>query len=425
MIYVVKRGDTLYSISQKYGVPLNELISLNMFTNPEQLVVGQTVFIPREDISYTVVRGDTLYSIARKYGISLDSILAANPRITPPYTIYPGDKITIPLEPQKLGEMEANGFVFPNVSQSTLTAILPHLTYISPFSYEVRSDGTLTDLSDSNVIARVSEADVSPLMTITNIQEEGGFSGEITHSIFNDEEIENFLIENIINTLNSNNYYGIIVDFEYINPSDKDNYTAFLKKLTNALHPLGYIVMAALAPKISGDQKGTLYEAHDYGVIGQIVDRVILMTYEWGYLYGPAMAVSPINSVRQVLDYAVTVIPPEKILMGMPNYGYDWTLPFIQGSAARVVTNVGAVNLAREVGSFIQFDEMSQSPFFNYYRDNKKHVVWFEDARSIDAKLRLVDEYGLAGVSYWELSVNFPQNWLVQDSLFDVIKYIK
>jgi spore germination protein len=424
MIYVVKRGDTLYSISRRYGVPLNELINLNMFTHPEQLVVGQTVFIPREDISYTVVRGDTLYSIARRYGLALDAILAANPNITPPYTIYPGDKIIIPLEPEKLGEMEANGFVFPNVTQNTLNSILPHLTYISPFSYQVRPDGTLTDLADTNIITRASEFDVSPLMTITNIQEEGGFSGEITHAIFNNAEVEDFLIENIINTLNSKDYYGIVVDFEYINPSDRDNYTAFLTKLTNALHPLGYIVIAALAPKISGDQMGTLYEAHDYEAIGQIVDRIIVMTYEWGYLFGPPLAVAPLDKVKEVLDYAVTVIPPEKILMGVPNYGYDWTLPFVQGTAARVVTNVGAVDLAREVGSFIQFDPVSQAPFFNYYRDNKKHIVWFEDARSIDAKLRLVKEYGLAGVSYWELNVNFPQNWLVQDSLFDIIKFV-
>lgn len=422
MIYVVKQNDTLYSIAQRYGVSLNNLIEVNQFTHPNDLVVGQTVFIPQEDIVYTVVQGDSLFTIANKYNVSLERLIAANANMNFPYIIRPGDKITIPLSLEKLGEMESNGFVFPTVSDSTLSEILPHLTFISPFSYEVREDGSISPLNDTNVVTQAREVGVAPLMTITNIQEGGGFSGDITNKIFTNEEAEDALITNIINTMEAKDYFGIVVDFEYLHPSDKDNYTNFLKKLTDALHPLNYVVMVALAPKISADQPGTLYEAHDYQAIGQIVDRAIIMTYEWGYLYGPPLAVAPINPVREVLDYAVSAIPHNKILMGVPNYGYDWTLPFVQGRPARVVTNVGAVDLAREVGSFIQYDEVPQAPYFTYFRNGNEHIVWFEDARSIDAKLRLVSEYGLAGVSYWELSNNFPQNWLVQDSLFDIVK---
>lgn len=422
MIYVVKKGDTLYNIAQKYGVALDELISLNMFANPESLVIGQTIFIPRQDTIHTVVKGDTMYSIARKYGVSLDNLLAANPSINPPYTIYPGDKITIPLTQQKLGEMEANGFVLPNISNSTLDMTLPNLTYLSIFSYRVTSDGSLTNIQDENIINKAIQAGVAPLMTITNSLESGGFSGDITQALFANPEAENNLIQNVINTLNTKNYTGVVVDFEYIKPSDRDNYTAFLIKLTNTLRPLDYVVFSALAPKISGEQQGTLYEAHDYGAVGQIVDRVIIMTYEWGYLFGPPLAVSPVNEVKKVLDYAVTVIPSEKILMGVPNYGYDWTLPYIEGTAARILSNVEAVNLARTVGANIEFDPVAQTPFFYYYRDNQRHVVWFDDAKSIDAQLRLVDDYNLAGVSYWSLNRYFPQNWLVQNSLYDIVK---
>ncbi|MDD4110880.1 MAG: LysM peptidoglycan-binding domain-containing protein [Clostridia bacterium] len=422
MIYVVKKGDTLYSIAQKYSVALDELISLNMFANPESLVVGQTVFIPRNDVVHTVVRGDTMYSIARRYGVPLDTLLAVNPTINPPYLIYPGDKITVPLTQQKLGEMEVNGFVLPNISNSTLDMTLPNLTYLSIFSYRVMPNGSLVDIPDTNIIDKAIQAGVAPLMTITNSLESGGFSGEITQSLFANPVAEDNLIQNVINTLNTKRYTGVVVDFEYIMPSDRDNYTAFLRKLTNALHPMDYVVFSALAPKISGDQQGTLYEAHDYGAVAQIVDRVIIMTYEWGYLFGPPLAVSPVNEVKKVLDYAVTVIQPGKILMGVPNYAYDWTLPFVEGTSARIVSNVEAVNLARTVGANIEFDPVAETPFFYYYKDNKRHVVWFDDARSIDAQLRLVDEYNLAGVSYWSLNRYFPQNWLVQNSLFDIVK---
>lgn len=151
----------------------------------------------------------------------------------------------------------------------------------------------------------------------------------------------------------------------------------------------------------------------------------IFHSYEWGYTYGPAMAVSPVNMVRRVLDYAVTEIPARKILMGVPNYGYNWTLPFVQGTAAKSVTNVGAVTLAGQVGARIRFDETAQAPFFRYYDgDGKQHEVWFEDARSIRAKLRLVNEYGLAGISFWNLNSLFRTNFLVLQSMYNVEKVI-
>ena len=105
-----------------------------------------------------------------------------------------------------------------------------------------------------------------------------------------------------------------------------------------------------------------------------------------GYTYGPPLAVSPLNEVRRVLDYAVTEIPPEKILMGMPNYGYDWMLPYASGTAARTVGFVEAIELAQRFGSEIIFDERSQTPYFNYVENGVRHVVWFDDPRSISDK---------------------------------------
>ena len=137
------------------------------------------------------------------------------------------------------------------------------------------------------------------------------------------------------------------------------------------------------------------------------------------------MAISPINMVRRVLDYAGKVIPTGKILMGVPNYGYNWTLPFVQGTAAKPLTNIGAVTLAGQVGAAIQFDATAQSPFFRYYDSaGRQHEVWFEDARSLQAKYRLVKEYGLAGVSFWNLNTLFRTNFLVLESMYSVEKVL-
>lgn len=133
------------------------------------------------------------------------------------------------------------------------------------------------------------------------------------------------------------------------------------------------------------------------------------------------MAVSPIGPVRDVLEFAISVIQPSKILMGQNLYGYDWTLPFEPGNPpAQGLSPQAAIARARERNAAIQYDETSQAPFFNYWKDGREHVVWFEDARSIKAKFDLIKELGLMGISYWHLSFPFPQNWRLLDEMFHV-----
>lgn len=133
------------------------------------------------------------------------------------------------------------------------------------------------------------------------------------------------------------------------------------------------------------------------------------------------MAVAPINKVREVLDYAVTVIPPEKIHLGIPNYGYDWTLPFVQGvSKARTLGNVEAMQLAVANNAPIFFDETAKSPFFHYTSGSDRHEVWFEDVRSLEAKFALIEEYQLRGCSYWQIMQLFRANWILLGETFQI-----
>jgi spore germination protein len=185
------------------------------------------------------------------------------------------------------------------------------------------------------------------------------------------------------------------------------------------LNEEGYPVIAALAPKTSRDQRGIAYEGHDYALIGASANEVFVMTYEWGYTYGPPLAVAPLASVRRGLDFAVSEIPAEKIFMGLPNYGYDWTLPYKPGeSRARSIGNEEALSIARQFGAEIQFDESSATPFF-YYNDNGvQHEVWFEDVRSLQQKFDLIKEFGLRGAGYWQIMQLFRANWLLLQDNF-------
>jgi len=425
IIHVVKSGENLYEISKLYGVSYDKIASDNELTKPNELVVGQTLVILQDTRTHKVLPGQSLYSIAKMYNVTIADLYAANPLLTSSMIIYPGQIINIPLSPQKLGSIEVNAYALPTTNMDVLAKTLPNLTYLSIFSHQVQPDGTLKGINDVPLIQAARKAKVAPMMVITNLKEGGGFDSDLVHTILTDENVQNTLINNIVNNLKNKNYYGLDIDFEYIHPEDRVNYNNFLRKVVNRLKPLGYPVTTALAPKPSGDIKGLLYEAHDYPVHGALATHVILMTYEWGYTAGPPLAVSPINEVKKILDYAVTVIPSKKIFMGIPNYGYDWTLPFVKGTTATALGNVEAVDLARKVFASIQYDPISQAPFFNYYDSNgKKHAVWFEDARSMNAKLRTANDYNLGGVSYWTVGKFFPQAWLVQNSLYDVKKLL-
>ena len=194
--------------------------------------------------------------------------------------------------------------------------------------------------------------------------------------------------------------------------------------MTNILNESGYTVSVALAPKTSADQQGLLYEGKDYAGLGAAANSVLLMTYEWGYTYSVPMAVAPINKVRQVIEYAITEIPSAKIDMGIPNYGYDWPLPYEKGvTRARTIGNIEAVNIAVRYGAVIQYDEIAQTPYFNYTDEQQtEHEVWFEDVRSMQAKFRLISEYNLRGAGYWQIMRLFRANWLLLSDTYRIIK---
>ncbi|RPF49140.1 spore germination protein [Hydrogenoanaerobacterium saccharovorans] len=425
VLYSIKPGDSVYSIARQFGVSPQQIIDDNQLKNVQRLMIGQSLIIPAESARHVVTLGQTLYSIAKSYGTTIQRILVANPAITDPSKLRLGQVLIIPLPSQKLGSIDVNGYALPGIGSDVLEATLPHLTYISIFSYQVKPDGSLIAIPDEPIITAAKQKKVAPLMVITNIKEAGGFNSDIANTILNDKKVQDVLLENVIKVLEEKGYYGLDIDFEYIYANDREAYNQFLLKVTNRLHELGYTVSTAVAPKLSETQQGLLYEAHDYAAHGKIVDHVILMTYEWGYTYGPAMAVAPIDQVERVLKYAVTVIPSKKILMGMPNYGYDWTLPFVQGSAARSLSILEAVELASRVGAQIQYDTRVQAPFFTYYDSNgKQHVVWFDDVRSTAARLSLADKYNLGGVSYWNINTLYPQNWQVLESMYNVNKVL-
>ncbi len=389
-IYVVQPNDNVDKIAASQNVPAQSVIYDNQLTYPYALAVGQALLlqdspVPTEENAYENNAGGAV---------------GANG-----YPAYVG------------------GYAYPFISRWTLGQTLPYLSDLFIFSYGFTTEGELIppQLDDTFMINMAKEADVAPILTLTPFGADGRFSNYLISRVVNSDTAKQQLIENLTAQIEGRGLEGVDIDFEYILPEDRIAFADFVREVRAAVNALGFPVSVALAPKTSDTQAGLLYEGKDYGLLGEAADYVLLMTYEWGYTYGPAMAVAPINKVRQVVEYALGKIPAEKIHLGIPNYGYDWTLPYVQGiSKATTIGNVEAVQIAISQGVPILFDETAQSPYFNYVENGQTHEVWFEDVRSLSAKFGLVKEYQLRGMSYWQIMQLFRANWLLLDDTFAI-----
>ena len=418
-IYVVKPGDNIYSIARRFGVSPIRLAYDNQITSQDFLVTGQALLILFPETIHTVEAGETLAQVAGQYGIEEKQILRNNPFLIDQTYLIAGQQVVIAFEEGEKTAMEVIGYAYPFIARYILREALLYIEKLLIFSYGFTSAGELIPplANEEWLIEEARRFQVSPILVLTPFTETGGFNNQLVKEVSEDRTMQEQLIANLLSVVEEKGYDGVDVDFEYILPEDRVGYADFVGRLRTAMNETGRSVSVALAPKISADQPGLLYEGMDYRLLGENADRVFLMTYEWGYTYGPPMAVAAINKVRQVLDYAVTEIPVEKIIMGIPNYGYDWQLPYERGvTRAELIGNVEAVRIAAQNGAEIQFDETAQSPYFTYWAEGRQHEVWFEDVRSMQVKIDTAVSYGFKGFGYWNLMRPFRANWLLVNS---------
>ena len=412
-IYVVKPGDTLYSIGRTLSLAPGFLARYNGLQEPYRLAVGQSLLVLYPERTVTVRAGDALSSIAASSGTDVLSLFRMNPNLSGSDQLYPGQVLVTQLEQNRTRSAFVAGYAYPYVQESVLRGILPFTGALMPFTYGFTPEGALVPMDDERLLALAEDYGVRPFLHLSTLTAAGTFSAAQAAVVLQSETLQRTLAEAALQKMQEKGYQGLDVDFEYLGQELAEAYAQFLTLLHERLAPYGLPLIAALAPKTSADQPGTLYEGHDYAAVASACDAVLLMTYEWGYTYGPPMAVAPIDAVERVVRYAVSRIEPGKLLLGFPNYAYDWTLPYEAGlTRAVVIGNEAARQLAFDTRSEIQFDETAQTPWFSYTgMDGAVHEVWFEDVRSSLAKFHLVKQYALRGLGYWNFMRPFTANF--------------
>ena len=429
MIHVVQPNDTIDSIAAQYGVSVRQLLRDNGLENISSLVQGQTIVIVYPKLAYTVQEGDTLPSIANTYNVTEMQLIRNNPYLTDSEYLIPGENIVISYETN--GAISTNGFAFPYINITTLKKTLPYLTYLTIFNYSLTGEGDIISYyDDTEIIKLAKEYGTIPLMMMTTLTSQSVLDIEIAYNILLNEEYQDKIIDNMLTILREKGYYGINIVFNYINTTNYYLYQNYVTKISNRFKEENFLLFVTINLKLKSVNNEVSFEKVDYSIISQMVNGIIFLQFIWGTNENPPMPVSSIKNIRTIVDYVLMTVEPDKTIVGELLIGYDWELPYISGrSSANSMTLNSVLSLARDVGAIIKFDEISQTPYFIYYRysfgaPEVQHIVWFIDARSIEVLLELISEYGLGGSGVWNIMIYYPQLWLIINSQYEIIKYL-
>ncbi len=424
-IYLVKQGDTIYSIAEAYGISPETLIRNNGIINYDNLVIGQTIVIVFPEETYLVKEGDTLFDIAATHNVTPLELLRNNPALSSRRFLYPGEELVIRYNNAN-GRLKTNGYAYPFIDFTVLIKTLPYLSFLTIFAYQLSSTGLLSGYDDADIINNAKIYGVAPIMFLNTsdsaiaAEPSSFFSRSISY------EVLDYLITLIIDKIEETGYSGVNLFLENITLDDYPIIVDNVKVLSSRMKEEGLITMFTLTPEIFNLPPGITYLDIDYTDLAQAVDYIILASYNWGFTFGPPAAVTPIETVTQNLDYATSVIPSREIFIGIPIIGYDWKLSSDGNyTVANALNSDAAIMLASDVGAIIEFDTASMAPFFTYTsRDNNtdvNHIVWFKDARSIQTLYGYTQEYMLAGAAVWNIMHFFEQMWFIINTQYQII----
>ncbi|MFG3611704.1 glycosyl hydrolase family 18 protein [Rummeliibacillus stabekisii] len=414
-IYVVKTGESIFSIARKYQVTMDSIRTINGLST-DTIVPGQDLLIPTDQ--YVVQPGDSLFTISQMAMVSADRIKAYNGLQSNELSV--GQTLYLP--PREKYSAYSFGYITvstPESNQLITQTYAPLNTYYGIFEHHVLADGSLSELNDQGIVNMSRDNFVAPIAVVTNLTSTG-FDPNLTVTILSNATVRQRLITNIYNLLRNKNYSGVNIDFEQIPASQRDNFTAFLRELRTRIQPGGFSLSVAL-PFKTEENDPPWRRGYDYRGIGAAVDFVFLMAYDWHELGSDPGPVAPIQEVRKTVNYAIQTIGARKILLGVPRYGYDWTVANGQVVSAKAVSVAEAIKTAMRHNVPISYSREYQQPFFTYWdATGAEHRVWFEDARALAQKLQMIVDKRLRGIGSWHLGLPFTQSAVLFNEFFRI-----
>lgn len=276
---------------------------------------------------------------------------------------------------------------------------------ISPFWFNAMEDGSLEPKAgarDKGLIQKAKDNGILVIPSITN-----NFSGEKAAEILHTPGSILNHIDIIVSEVTDNGYDGIDIDYENISPEEKNNFTFFMRNLADRLHQKGKVLTITSQPKLSDNYNWNGPGAIDWQVAGEVADYVRIMTYDYSRPDTVPGPIAPKAWLKAAMEYARDVIPPQKVLAGIPFYGYDWALTDF-GLTSGLVWDGAVKTIKEHPGTITQWDEDAGEPWYEYEDEFGLRKAYFNNGRSIEEKLKVVRESGVGGITIWRLGSEDP-----------------
>lgn len=284
---------------------------------------------------------------------------------------------------------------------------------ISPFWYRVETDGRIVPYTNASgasyenptILSFLRTHGILVIPTVANIVD-GVWDGALVSRIIADPQLSAANIDNLVALAVAGGYDGIDLDYENLRASERTAFTTFVQQLAAALHARGKLLTVDVYAKTEEPGTWDGPKAQDWWAIGQAADQVRIMTYEYSWATSSPGPIAPLNWVADVMAFARSMIPADKIMQGVPLYGYEWV-----GQRGTPLVWREAVALANQNATPINWDSTSASPWFEYVSAATNNTVWFENAATVNAKLAVATAYDVGGVTLWRLGGEDPENW--------------
>ena len=359
---------------------------------------------------YTVRYGDTFNSIASAHHISPASLYCAN-QIDPRIKSIPGQSIIIPDETSPIHSALIHGYVMPNVGDAPLSLASPYLTCVSIYGCRLQTDGSIIPPNDHSLTSRARSLGIAPLLHITNQRQDGKFSGSLLHTFLSSDESKASFSEMLLQYLCQRDYTGINMEFDCIYSEDIQACSDFISRTGDILHNHKLKLFIS-----TSDAQSMLPCVYD------CADSIIMLPIKRHHPAQPPAPICPIDEMRKSVEKAAAICDAKKLLLGLPYFGCNWTLPY-HGGIARTVYLSEIPSLAYSHFADVRYDDTVQAPHFSYYNSaGTEHIVWFHDPRSLHARLKLAEEHHLGGISLGSIAPPYRPGWMTVGDIYSPYK---
>ena len=290
---------------------------------------------------------------------------------------------------------------------SSFTGNIDKISMIAPFSYRVDQNGKISGSANSQVMKAAKTKNVQTLAVVTNING-SNFSRETVSKLLRSSSARARAISGILRIIRENGYSGVNIDFEGVPVKDRSYLTTFFRELSAALRPHNLLVTAALPAKTAAEEWSSWSGAFDYKALSSYLDLAVIMTYDQHQAAGPAGPVASQGWVESVLKYSLQYFSPNRLIMGLATYGYEWN-----ERTGRALNYASIESIIKKYSISPKWHDQYQTPYFTYTKSGNEYEVWYENQNSTAAKMRLVEKYKIRGVAIWRLGYEDPRIWSV------------